>query len=202
LDITFTCKCGQEIVIDEAGAGITVDCPGCGKPVYVPTKEPAKTKDTPIRVETPLAKLMAKQGQTPTPVANPSRPPNPFLPAHKREDVHPSIQASLICLLVSFAIGFVAFIVSDQEPFVAVAVAVSGAPFEAATLVCAIYGLCIGQIKHGLMLLSVMAFILGLSYWVTLGRNQRAALQSLQQMQHQMEQRLQQFQNQLPKSPR
>jgi transcription elongation factor Elf1 len=30
MDITFSCdKCGQSIVIDEAGAGITVDCPNC-----------------------------------------------------------------------------------------------------------------------------------------------------------------------------
>ena len=64
MDITFTCKCGQEIVIDEAGAGITVDCPGCGKPVYVPSKQPPKAKDIPVRIETPLAQLMAKQGGT------------------------------------------------------------------------------------------------------------------------------------------
>jgi hypothetical protein len=67
MDITFTCKCGQEIVIDEAGAGITVDCPGCGKPIYVPSKQPPKAKDIPVRVETPLAKLMAKQGETSSP---------------------------------------------------------------------------------------------------------------------------------------
>ena len=143
MDITFTCKCGQEIVIDEAGAGITVDCPGCAKPVYVPSKEPAKAKDTPIRVETPLAKLMAKQSQTSTPPPNPPRPPNPFLPAHKREEIHPSIQASLIYLLASFATGFVAFIVSDQEPLVAIAVAVSGATFRSRyARLCSLWTVC------------------------------------------------------------
>lgn len=75
MDITFTCKCGQEIVIDEAGAGITVDCPGCGKPVYVPTQEPAKARDIPVRVETPLAKLMAKENQRVP--SNPPRLPTP-----------------------------------------------------------------------------------------------------------------------------
>jgi hypothetical protein len=75
MDITFTCKCGQEIVIDEAGAGITIDCPGCGKPVYVPSKEADRAKDTPIRVKTPLAKLVTKQSQVPPPPSQPARTP-------------------------------------------------------------------------------------------------------------------------------
>src|ERR1019366_8479204 len=52
MDITFSCShCGQTVVIDEAGAGMSLDCPQCSKPVYVPTKprsvhEPVK--QTPI----------------------------------------------------------------------------------------------------------------------------------------------------------
>jgi predicted RNA-binding Zn-ribbon protein involved in translation (DUF1610 family) len=39
IDITFECgSCGQSIVVEEAGAGLTLDCPTCGKPVYVPSK--------------------------------------------------------------------------------------------------------------------------------------------------------------------
>ncbi len=38
MDITFNCdKCGQRIVIDEAGAGMSVQCPSCGAEVMVPT---------------------------------------------------------------------------------------------------------------------------------------------------------------------
>jgi hypothetical protein len=38
-DITFECgSCGQSLVVEGAGAGHTVDCPTCGKPVYVPSQ--------------------------------------------------------------------------------------------------------------------------------------------------------------------
>jgi hypothetical protein len=41
MDITFACdKCGQQVVIDEAGAGIQVSCPGCGQSLIVPSQEP------------------------------------------------------------------------------------------------------------------------------------------------------------------
>jgi len=41
MDITFACeKCGQQVVIDEAGAGIEVQCPRCGQPLVVPSQEP------------------------------------------------------------------------------------------------------------------------------------------------------------------
>lgn len=39
MDITFNCnKCGQNIAIDEAGAGLGVECPKCGQPLEVPHK--------------------------------------------------------------------------------------------------------------------------------------------------------------------
>ena len=41
MDITFACeKCGQEVVIDEAGAGIQVPCPSCGQLLIVPSQKP------------------------------------------------------------------------------------------------------------------------------------------------------------------
>ncbi len=52
MDIPFDCDtCGKHLVIDEAGAGITIDCPGCGKPVYVPSPGSQKPSDPPARVE-------------------------------------------------------------------------------------------------------------------------------------------------------
>jgi hypothetical protein len=40
MDIHFACStCGQSIVIDEAGAGMAVQCPGCQTPLVVPQPE-------------------------------------------------------------------------------------------------------------------------------------------------------------------
>jgi hypothetical protein len=37
MDITFSCEnCGQELVVDESGAGTIVDCPRCGQNVWIP----------------------------------------------------------------------------------------------------------------------------------------------------------------------
>lgn len=37
MDILFVCpKCGQRMVIDEAGAGLRIQCPKCGGNVGVP----------------------------------------------------------------------------------------------------------------------------------------------------------------------
>jgi hypothetical protein len=45
MDITFNCSnCGTHIVIDEAGAGMSVECPKCNKPLTVP---PASRIDWP-----------------------------------------------------------------------------------------------------------------------------------------------------------
>jgi hypothetical protein len=164
MDITFTCKCGQEIVIDEAGAGITVDCPGCGKPVYVPSKQPPKAKDTPVRVETPLPK------QTPpaTPGVPASRPPKASLPSHKREDIHPSIQASLACLLILAGLLFVGKIVTQNDPLAVIAFPYVTAPLTAGVALCAIYAMCIGHVKHGLLLLAGLTLLIALYCWILL----------------------------------
>jgi hypothetical protein len=38
-DIVFSCgSCGQSLAVDASGAGLSVDCPKCGKPVYVPSR--------------------------------------------------------------------------------------------------------------------------------------------------------------------
>ena len=44
MDITFECDgCGQDIVIDEAGAGSVVECPKCRARVLVPDKQTPTT---------------------------------------------------------------------------------------------------------------------------------------------------------------
>jgi predicted amidophosphoribosyltransferase len=48
MDISFNCnQCGQQIVIDEAGAGQLVDCPKCGTPLEVPSKPMPSDKTPP-----------------------------------------------------------------------------------------------------------------------------------------------------------
>lgn len=45
MDITFNCgSCGQHIVVDEAGAGMTVQCPKCQAQLVVPQTQPAPSK--------------------------------------------------------------------------------------------------------------------------------------------------------------
>ncbi len=45
MDITFSCTyCGQRVVVDEAGAGITVQCPECGLSLTVPQVQPVPPK--------------------------------------------------------------------------------------------------------------------------------------------------------------
>ena len=55
MDISFYCKCGQHIAIDEAGAGQLVDCPKCGKKLVVPDKSAAPAA-TPTPVNQPETK--------------------------------------------------------------------------------------------------------------------------------------------------
>lgn len=40
MDITFNCdKCGQSLTIDEAGTGLVLQCPSCGKEITIPPKQ-------------------------------------------------------------------------------------------------------------------------------------------------------------------
>ena len=66
MEITFVCdKCGQSLTVDEAGAGMTIDCPNCGKPTYVPSKStsPPETPNVPAAVVT--AKAVTSQNAPP-----------------------------------------------------------------------------------------------------------------------------------------
>lgn len=75
MDIEFFCShCGQSLSIDESGAGITVDCPKCNQPVYVPSKQPTPTStppDPPTRVvpKQPLGRATNSPASSPRPKA-------------------------------------------------------------------------------------------------------------------------------------
>ena len=52
MDITFNCdKCGQHVVIDESGAGMTVQCPSCSSALIVPPVERPAVADENIQVK-------------------------------------------------------------------------------------------------------------------------------------------------------
>jgi hypothetical protein len=46
MDVFFNCPaCGQHLVIDEAGVGLTIPCPKCAKDLTVPARKPAETPE-------------------------------------------------------------------------------------------------------------------------------------------------------------
>ena len=56
MDIAFNCdKCGQHVVIDETGAGITVPCPTCGADLTVPIAESVSELPVPSNTKTASA---------------------------------------------------------------------------------------------------------------------------------------------------
>ncbi|MGA2220412.1 MAG: hypothetical protein ABSH21_01300 [Verrucomicrobiia bacterium] len=68
MDIEFYCfKCGQHIVIDEAGAGQAVNCPKCGQPLAVPQTQPGPSKPmTPAHIPPVISKPVTQKRKRPT----------------------------------------------------------------------------------------------------------------------------------------
>ena len=63
MDITFNCdKCGQQIVIDEAGAGQLVDCPKCAQHLTVPNPAPQRTTAVPPPQQASVAEMQRCPG--------------------------------------------------------------------------------------------------------------------------------------------
>ena len=154
MDIAFTCgNCRKNLVVDEAGAGITIDCPECGKPVYVPTAVP---QASPARV---AVKTTTQRGVTHNPpVFSPS--------TQLKFSVHPSIESGVHCLLILVVIQFVGFGLIRQNLLWSGIFMAADMPFVAAPLLCAVYGMCIGHVRQGVLILAALAFILGGSYWL------------------------------------
>ena len=151
MDIFVTCdKCGKNIVVDEGAAGFTIDCPQCGRAVYVSSVVP-KPKDAPVRVEI--------------------KPPrhDPLVPTYEsreKPDIHPSIQAGVHCLLVLVAIEIIGFLAIRQNMLWADIFLFASTPFVFAPLLCAVYGMCAGHVRDGLSVLGGLALILAISCWL------------------------------------
>lgn len=46
MDIEFECgHCGQSLIVEDEGAGMTIDCPKCGEPVEIPGVAPTATEE-------------------------------------------------------------------------------------------------------------------------------------------------------------
>ncbi len=83
MDIVFYCtnkNCGQELAVDESGAGSEIECPTCGELLVVPAATPENT----VEEVTPAAEVPAKpQAPASAPAAGPAAksPPPPAAPA-------------------------------------------------------------------------------------------------------------------------
>ena len=61
-DIHFKCpQCQNSLAINDAGAGLRVNCPHCSQPITVPSKTPRKTT-TPLTIGIALAVLVVIGG--------------------------------------------------------------------------------------------------------------------------------------------
>src|SRR5580692_480489 len=155
MDISVVCeKCGKNIAIDEGAAGLTIDCPQCGNAVYVPSATLPKPKEAPVRVEPkPLKRVVM-----------PASPPRndllmPSYSGLEKSTVHPSIQAAIHCLLILVAIEIVGFLVLRQNVSWALIFFYTSVPFLFAPLLCAVYGMCVGHVKAGLLVLVGLSLI-------------------------------------------
>jgi DNA-directed RNA polymerase subunit RPC12/RpoP len=184
MDISFTCdKCGKHLVVDEAGAGITIDCPECGKPIYVPSSPPPSRQDTPVRVEVKPATPKSKYIPAPAPHNNPLLPPSS---TREKSTVHPSIEAGVHCLLILVGILFVGFMLIREDVFWAYPVMGVATVFGTAAFLCAVYGMCHGHVRHGLLVLAGLSLIVGVSSWVGPSIAMAAGMHQAEEMQQQM----------------
>ncbi|MGA2604471.1 MAG: hypothetical protein ABSG14_09610 [Verrucomicrobiia bacterium] len=201
MDISFTCdKCGKNLVIDDAAAGITIDCPECGKAVYVPSVAPAsKPKEPPARVEPKPLNRVPSPAPAPVSAARPRN--NPLVPSYSatpKSAVHPSIAAGVHCLGILVAIEFVGFFVIRQNFLLIWSVLVPCEIFGLAAFLCAVYGMCIGHVRHGLLVLAGLALIVSMSCWIAVSIAEGMTGASQRQMQEMMQRQLQDFQKAFP----
>ena len=75
MDIRFRCPaCEHHMVIDQAGAGLFVDCPECGRQVCVPTAPDSKPKPSAEPTKMPLPEKEKTVALKWTPPAEKTRP--------------------------------------------------------------------------------------------------------------------------------
>ncbi len=190
MDIIFNCpNCGQRLEIDESGAGITIDCPKCGKPVYVPSRP-----DAPTRIQPPVP--LSHPAPSPSTPQRPSMPPPMHVyvkPTQRPGSMLPAIEGGTHCFLIAAGLYIVSFLAFRSDHLIAcLVVSLFGAPFMMATLLCAVYGICKGSINHGLALLAGVGVLFLLSFSGPLW-NMWEVMRYTEQMQKQTEEMMRQF---------
>lgn len=176
MSIAFNCAdCGQSLEIDDTAAGMSIDCPKCTKPVYVPTRPTTVSVPAPTRV-TPIA---AKESKPVVMITDSAR----GLPA--------AIEGGLHCLVIGCGLLILAMILFRMAIPLGMICFWSAVPFQIGALLCAIFGICHGSIKHGLLLLGgvsimmlLMTFGLVLGLLGSLGNSQKQIEQMMQQFMH------------------
>jgi predicted RNA-binding Zn-ribbon protein involved in translation (DUF1610 family) len=147
MDITFSCtNCGQNLEINENGAGASIDCPKCGKPVYVPSRAAKVTQEEPVRVA-----VRPVQRSTPSNAEH-----------EKLTSAPPYIEGGLHCVFIGavlMVIGLFLFRMGLVAGMICYALAI---PFQIGALLCGVHGICRGSIKHGLGLLAGVSVLCAL----------------------------------------
>jgi DNA-directed RNA polymerase subunit RPC12/RpoP len=171
MDISFNCtNCGQRLEVDERGAGISTDCPKCGKPVYVPSRPTVSEAQAPMRV-----------------ILNPTEKPG-ALP--------PFIEGSLHCIFIAAVLMILGLFFFRAGSIAGMVLYTLAIPFHISALLCAIYGICKGFIRHGLGLLAGVAVLyvlfLGGPLW-GMAKLHTTTSPMMEDMQKQMEEMQQMF---------
>jgi DNA-directed RNA polymerase subunit RPC12/RpoP len=171
MEISFNCtNCGQKLEANERGAGITIDCPKCHKPVYIPSRPVVSAAQSPMKVTLNLAQ------------------PSSSLP--------PAIEGSLQCVVFAAILLIVAFTLYRSGLVVGMIFYAIAIPFQIGALLCAVFGICHGSIKHGLALLAAVGLLCALNIIGPLWFQAKAVTTMgpiMEDQQKQMEQLLKQF---------
>jgi hypothetical protein len=192
MDISFTCAaCGKNLVIDEAGVGITIDCPGCGKPVYVPSAVPPAPHDAPARVE--VKSSVRKTAPVPSGAA-PKKPVMQPRSGPERSSIHPAIAGGVHCLVIVTVMWLVAYVVASESYTFAIGLAYAGSVFMTAAFLCAVYGICVGHVRYGLLVLACVSLQICLLFLLGSSFARRVGEAAQHDIQRQMEQMIPQLQ--------
>jgi len=194
MDISFKCsKCGQSLVIDEVGAGNSLDCPKCGSPVYVPNRTGPQPQEAATRLSVSSSRPAA---------SNPLLPPSrqaviPATEIKESDQEHPAIIGSLHCLIILVALGVIGCFAFHQNIFAGMVFLYMAVPFVPVQILCATYGICKGHVKDGLLLIGGISVLIGLFAWIVFASLPGAAIRTNADTQRQMQEMQQQIQKQM-----
>jgi hypothetical protein len=110
---------------------------------------------------------------------------------NQKSAVHPSIAAGVHCLVILVAIEFVGFFVLRQNMLLAFSVLIPCEIFGAAAFLCAVYGMCAGHVRHGLLVLAGLALIASTSWWIAVSTAMLVGADAQRQLQQMLQQQMQ-----------